>query len=214
MGNGSTSQALIKCFFADLPKLLQLYKGRLSVQLDCPLIPGPDEDALTVSVVGLYHLAKTRAAVELTSISNMPNARVPLATGTQCVPTSLQPLPEQKLSKLIDAVNVLLRRFLTDPEVAMDICADEWFRSSILPHVERADGHARAVTAALAMCLATGRLDLVVAGLFGAGKTRAAAILILSLVAIGPTIHIAVVSKENIAARSIAPTYGVPMPAR
>lgn len=55
----------------------------------------------------------------------------------------------------------------------------------------------------LSMALAIGRLDLAIAGLGGAGKTRAAALIILALASIDPEVRIAVVSKEN-AARSTA----------
>lgn len=94
----------------------------------------------------------------------MPNERVSLATGMQRLPVNTTPLTVVKRGKLV-----------TDPEIDMDIPGDRWFRESV--RVVQRDGYVLAVTAALSMCLVTGRVDLVVAGFFGAGKTRAAAIL-------------------------------------
>lgn len=124
---------------------------------------------LDLPICGLFHLAKTRAAVELTSISNMPYSRALLATGMQCTPSCLQPLHVTKFSKLTEAVHKVLKRFSTDPKIEMDMPADAWFREYILPHVNSSDGYVLAATAALAICLAAHRLDLVIAGLFGAG---------------------------------------------
>ena len=61
-----------------------------------------------------------------------------------------------------------------------------------------------AATSAVALALATGKLDVCVQGLFGAGKSRAAAILLLGLMALDTegTCHFQLICKENTGTRS------------
>ena len=81
---------------------------------------------------------------------------------------------------------------------------DSWFRTKVLPIAADEDGHVVAATSAVALALATGKLDVCVQGLFGAGKSRAAAILLLGLMALDTEgeCHFQVVCKENTGARS------------
>ena len=58
---------------------------------------------------------------------------------------------------------------------------DSWFRTKVLPIAADENGHVVAATSAVALALATSKLDVCVQGLFGAGKSRAAAILLLGL---------------------------------
>ena len=53
-----------------------------------------------------------------------------------------------------------------------------------LPIAADKDGHVVAATSAVALALATGKLDVCVQGLFGVGKSRAAAILLPGLMAL------------------------------
>ena len=89
----------------------------------------------------------------------------------------------------------LLRRMLTLWHVPMpDIAHDQWFRTKVLPIVADEDGHVVAATSAVSC----------VQGLFGAGKSRAAAILLLGLMALDTEgeCHFQVVCKENTGTRS------------
>ena len=54
----------------------------------------------------------------------------------------------------------------------------------------------------MAMAALTGRMDLCVAGLFGAGKSRAAAVMLVGMLIANPDARILVVCKENAAWRS------------
>ena len=99
----------------------------------------------------------------------------------------------------------LLRRMLTPWHVPMpELQYDNWFRSKVLPIAADEDGHVVADTSAVALALATGKLDVCVQGLFGAGKSRAAAILLLGLVALDTegTCHFQLICKENTGTRS------------
>ena len=81
---------------------------------------------------------------------------------------------------------------------------DSWFRTKVLPIAADEDGHVVAATSAVALALATGKLDVCVQGLFGAGKSRAAAILLLGLMALDTEgeCHFQVTCKENTGTRS------------
>ena len=81
---------------------------------------------------------------------------------------------------------------------------DSWFRTKVLPIAADEDGHVVAATSAVALALATGKLDVCVQGLFGAGKSRAAAILVLGLMALDTEgdCHFQLICKENTGTRS------------
>ena len=72
------------------------------------------------------------------------------------------------------------------------------------PLVELPDRHLLASAIGLTLALLTGRTDLCSAGVFGAGKTRAAAAVIVGLIAIDPTLSVMICTKENAAAQAVA----------
>ena len=72
------------------------------------------------------------------------------------------------------------------------------------PLVELPDRHLLASAVGLTLALITGRTDLCSAGVFGAGKTRAAAAVIVGLIAIDPTLSIMICTKESAAAQAVA----------
>ena len=100
----------------------------------------------------------------------------------------------------------LLRRFLTPWHGPMDIPFDSWFRTVVLPIAAMEDGHLVATISAVTLAVATGKLDLCIQGLFGAGKSRTAAILLSGLLALDKEglCHFQVICKENTGTRSFA----------
>ena len=54
----------------------------------------------------------------------------------------------------------------------------------------------------LLLAAATGRLDLAIAGLFGAGKSRAAAVVLIAMLIVNPQVKLMVICQENSAARA------------
>ena len=62
-----------------------------------------------------------------------------------------------------------------------------WTRTTALLFAAELDGHVLGTLCAVTMALLTNRLDLCVQGLFGAGKSKAMAILILALIEIDTT---------------------------
>ena len=88
----------------------------------------------------------------------------------------------------------------------LDIPYDSWFRTVALPIAAMEDGHLVAAISAVSLAIATGKLDLCIQGLFGAGKSRTAAILLSGLLALDKEglCHFQVICKENTGTRSFA----------
>ena len=70
---------------------------------------------------------------------------------------------------------------------------------AIRPLVQNADCHFLAALTALVQSILEGRTDCPISGVFGAGKTRAAAAMIGGLLVMDPTLKVMVVTKENAA---------------
>ena len=138
-------------------------------------------------VRGIYYVATSTSADAIWRIASV---------GSLCVQDPpIQGLSGQKYAMLRDALVRVLHRFLLPAE----------YSASSIPHdAALQDGHVLAVITALSMALATGRLDLAVAGLFGAGKTRAVAVLYAALLAVEPQLKLAAVCKEDNAACAMA----------
>ena len=64
------------------------------------------------------------------------------------------------------------------------------------------EGHFLSMVSSLVLAILTGRTDLCVSGVFGAGKTRAAAALIAGLMIMDPSLNLMVMTKENTAAKA------------
>ncbi|MCV6600674.1 MAG: hypothetical protein OIF54_03765, partial [Cohaesibacter sp.] len=66
------------------------------------------------------------------------------------------------------------------------------------------DEHVLATISAVVLALREGRAGLLIGGVFGAGKTRSAAVLLAGLLVFDPSLHLMVVTKENVAAHAFA----------
>ena len=75
---------------------------------------------------------------------------------------------------------------------------------AIRPLVTNPDCHLLAVLTALVQSILEGRTDCPISGVFGVGKTRAAAAMIAGLLVMDPTLKVMVVTKENAAAHAFA----------
>ena len=63
----------------------------------------------------------------------------------------------------------------------MEGAHDSYYREHLLPLAVHRDGHVLAVIIAMLLAILTGRSDLCIAGIFGAGKTRSLAVLLVVL---------------------------------
>jgi len=75
---------------------------------------------------------------------------------------------------------------------------------ALLQAIRPPDCHFLAVLTALVQSILEGRTDCPISGVFGAGKTRAAAAMIGGLLVMDPTLNVMVVTKENAAAHAFA----------
>ena len=66
------------------------------------------------------------------------------------------------------------------------------------------DEHVLATLSAVLLALKEGRTSLSIRGVFGAGKTRSAAVLLAYLLVFDPSLKLMVVTKENVAVHAIA----------
>ena len=82
----------------------------------------------------------------------------------------------------------------------------QWIRSTAISFVAELDGHVLGTLCAVTMALLTNRLDLCIQGLFGAGKSKSMAVLILALLELDLTdsLKILFICKENSGTRSFA----------
>ena len=87
----------------------------------------------------------------------------------------------------------------------MDVTDDEkQIREALLPLVHNRDGHFLATLSALLLSLLEGKTDCPISGVFGAGKTRAAAAIIAGLITVDPSLKIMILTKENVASQAFA----------
>jgi len=79
-------------------------------------------------------------------------------------------------------------------------------RTSALSYAAEMDGHVLGTLCAVTMALLTNRLDLCIQGLFGAGKSKSMAILILALIELDEEhkLKILFLCKENSGTRSFS----------
>ena len=106
--------------------------------------------------------------------------------------------------QLTDALVRILVRFLTPVTVETELVHDSCYREYLLPLAAHGDGHVLVVTIAMLLAILTGRSDLCIAGVFGAGKTRSLAVLLIVLSCELPEFTAIVYTKENVAAKALA----------
>ena len=150
-------------------------------------------------IQGLYYLGETRSVEEFGIFSQMPAERLCLGCGVQSDET-FGLLPPQDRGKLFEATVRLMRLMLVDEP--MDVIDDEeQLRRALMPLVHNRDGHFLATLSALLLSFKT---DCPISGVFGAGKTRAAAAIISGLITVDPSLKIMILTKENVASQAFA----------
>ena len=157
-----------------------------------------------VRVFDVFALGLTKPVKELLAVAHTPSSRRPRGLGIHCMPDTATAMIPARKAVLQSLLTTLLRRFLTPGHQKMNIPHDDWFRAIVLPIVAESDGHVLATVCAMAFSIATGKLDLSIQGLFGAGKSRAAAILIAGLLALDPErrLRYQLICKENTGTKS------------
>ena len=142
----------------------------------------------------------TKPTREVTAVAQTPPCRYHLGLGIYNVQTAVEGMDGNKRSHFLHLCGQLLRLVLIPCHVEGEL--HPWTRSI----AAELDGHVLGTLCAVTMALLTNRLDLCIQGLFGAGKSKSMAILILALIEMDATdsLKILFICKENSGTRSFA----------
>ena len=221
---GTSRAADYRAYRRIAPKLLELvvvskpvafaFCGRLLLQHPAEVDyfdpandwPQPIELHATFSIVleELAFLGDTRSRCELLVFAQANPARLPLTMGILQPDIPVRRMMSERRTKLTDALVRVLRRFLTPIGVSLPGAHDCYMRDCLLALAGHGDGHVLTVAVALLLAILTGRSDLCIAGVFGAGKTRSLAVLLIALSCELEDFYAVVYTKENVAAKALA----------
>ena len=168
--------------------------------------PQPIELNATVPIVleQLAFLGDTRSRCELLVFAQANPARLPLTMGILQANIPVRRMLGERRTKLTDALVRVLCRFLTPIGVALPGEHNCYMRDCLLVLAGHGDGHVLTVAVAMLLAILTGRSDLCIAGVFGAGKTRSLAVLLIALSCELDDFSAVVYTKENVAAKALA----------
>ena len=154
--------------------------------------------------VKMHHielLGDTRSADDLGVFCTMPPKRLCIGCGLTSSERPKGSHPNQK-ALLREAAIKLLRTVLQPDHQDGDDEEIMAYKKVCMQLRQQHDGHFLSMVSSLVLAILTGRTDLCVSGVFGAGKTRAAAALIAGLMIMDPSLNLMVMTKENAAAKA------------
>ena len=190
-------QTVVLTFFPDLLREASRFYG-----VECQLAGDGLEARGVWDVAGIQLISRTMNAHEIVTAISVKPERLPSGLGILAVPLPIEQRSEIARLQLVDTVLQTLERLLV-PDGRLTVQEHQgWFAEVAYPLVDSRDGHILGVATAMAMAGLTGRMDMCVAGLFGAGKSRAAAVMLVGMLIACPKAKVLVVCKENAAARS------------
>ncbi len=148
-------------------------------------------------------LGDTRSADDLGVFCTMPPERLCIGCGLARSERPEGSHPNQK-ALLREAAIKLLCTILEPDQHDRDNEEVAAYKKVCRELRHQNDGHFLSMVTSLVLAILTGRTDLCVSGVFGAGKTRAAAALIAGLMIMDPSLNLMVMTKENTAAKAFA----------
>ena len=160
-----------------------------------------------IFIVDMVFLGDTRSAEELAVFTNMAPERLCLGCGLRVEENFTPIFPGERGSLFAASVKLLqfALRASSASASANGLTQEEGaLFQAIRPLVTNPDCHFLAVLTVLVQSILEGRTDCPISGVFGAGKTRAAAAMIAGLLVMDPTLKVMVVTKENAAAHAFA----------
>ena len=158
----------------------------------------------SVGVDDLLYLGDTRSADDLAVFTQMAPERLCLGCGLRVAGRRTLPLTTGERPKLYAAARKLLTFVLRDVSAQTNSDEESALKRALAPLIANEDFHFVATVTALVQSLLEGRTDCPISGVFGAGKTRAAAAMIAGLLVMDPTLKIMIVTKETVAAQAFA----------
>ena len=153
-----------------------------------------------IFIEDLVFVGDTRSAEELAVFTNMAPERLCLGCGLRVEETCTPIFPGERGPLFAASVKLLQFALRASSASASEKGLSEEegaLLQAIRPLVTNPDCHFLAVLTALVQSILEGRTDCPISGVFGAGKTRAAAAMIAGLLVMDPALKVMVVSKEN-----------------
>ena len=137
-------------------------------------------------------------------MAQTPLCRYQLGLGIYNVQAAVDGMEGGKRSHILSLCGQLLRLVLIPCHIQGE--PHSWIRSTAISYAAELDGHVLSTLCAVTMALLTIRLDLCIQGLFGAGKSKSMAILILALLEldVSKKLRILFLCKENSGTKSFA----------
>ena len=151
-----------------------------------------------------WMFGSTKPTSEITAVAHTHPCRYQLGLGIFHMETVVEGMEGGRISHLLHLCGLLLRLVLVPCQVQID--PYPWTRSTALSFAAELDGHVLGALCAVTMALLTNRLDLCIQGLFGAGKSKSMAVLLLALLELDDTrsLKMLFICKENSGTRSFA----------
>ena len=172
--------------------------------VDATVSNGKCKVPTTFRLKDMWMFGCTKPTSEITAVARTPPCRYHLGLGIYNVQMAVEGMDGNKRSHLLHLCGQLLRLVLIPCHIEDGPYA--WTRTTALSFAAELDGHVLGTLCAVTMALLTNRLDLCIQGLFGAGKSKSMAVLLLALVEIDDTDKpkILFICKENSGTRSFA----------
>ena len=195
-------------FFAEeqLQALQHRYhaSGKGLVVVDATIYNDTDPLPSRFLLQDIWMFGSTKPTSEITAVAQTPPSRYHLGLGIFNVQTAVEGMEGGKKSHLLHLCGLLLRLVLIPCHVEGE--PYPWTRSTALSFAAELDGHVLGTLCAVTMALLTNRLDLCIQGLFGAGKSKSMAVLLLALLELDDTRSLTMlfICKENSGTRSFA----------
>ena len=151
----------------------------------------------------IYFIGESRSASELEVFINMPIERLRIGCGLQCTLPHVPLVPSSR-PLLFSAAVKLLKFAMGCKGQCTNNPVEEALMKAMYPLLRNPDEHVLSTIGSLVLALLEGKTDLPISGVFGAGKTRSAAILMVGLLVFEPNLKLMVLTKENVAAQAFA----------
>ena len=151
-----------------------------------------------ITVDQIYFIGESRSASELEVFINMPIERLRVGCGLQCTLPHVPLVPSSRTLLFSAAVKLLMEY----DSCCTNNVAEEALMRAMHPLLCNPDEHVLSTIGSLVLALLEGKTDLPISGVFGAGKTRSAAILVVGLLVFEPNLNLMILTKENVAAQA------------
>ena len=201
------SDAAVDFFAQDQLLALQeryLADNKRLMTVDASITDGTNPIPLCFMLQDVWMFGSTKPTSEITAVAHTHTCRYHLGLGIFHIETVVEGMEGGRRSHLLHLCGLLLRSVLMPCHVQTD--PHPWTRSTALSFAAELDGHVLGALCAVTMALLTNRLDLCIQGLFGAGKSKSMAVLLLALLELDDTksLKMLFICKENSDTRSFA----------